>query len=59
MASTNIDLDRVVFDPEYRRLVIDVLNREAVAEETPLGQRMAMRSRSGATGLGPSALQTQ
>lgn len=28
---TNIDLDRVIFDPEYRRSVIEALNQGASA----------------------------
>ncbi len=32
---TNIDLDRVIFDPEYRRNVIDELNRGEDSNDVP------------------------
>ena len=48
---TNIDLDRVIFDPEYRRNVIDALNDE----RPDAGGSSKRRSASGSTDLGPAA----
>jgi hypothetical protein len=45
----SIDLDRVIFDPEYRRLVIDVLKKAEraaalAADESAAGQAPRARN---------------
>jgi hypothetical protein len=47
----DIDLDKVIWDPRYRRAVIERLNREAPdarpAKRTPNGDDAPRRKRSG------------
>jgi len=46
-----IDLDRVVFDPEYRRAMIDLLNRET-PDARPANPRRRSVSARGETATG-------